>query len=75
MKLLYLIRYVALIVIIGTMIHGLIMMIGEVMGLTHYDDHLLVVGFGLTLLSELIKVNKLEFILFALGVFCLIMNF
>lgn len=75
MKFLLLLRLIALIVIIGILVHGLIMMIGEIMGLTQYDNHLLIVGFALILLSELIKVNKLEFILFALGMFCIIVNY
>lgn len=75
MKFLLLLRLIALIVIIGILVHGLIMMVGEIMGLTQYDNHLLIVGFALILLSELIKVNKLEFILFALGMFCIIVNY
>lgn len=75
MKFLYLVRYIALIVIIGIIVHGLFMMAGQLMGLTHYDNHLLIVGLALILLSELIKVNKLEFIIFALGVFCIIVNY
>lgn len=75
MKILYLIRYIALIVILGIIVHGLFMMAGQFMGLTYYDNHLLVVGLALILLSELIKVNKLEFIIFALGVFCIIINY
>lgn len=75
MKFLLLLRFIALIVIICVLVHGLIMMVGEIMGLTQYDNRLLVVGFGLILLSELIKINKLEFILFALGIFCIIVNY
>lgn len=75
MKFLQLLRAIALIVIAGVIVHGLIMMIGQLFGLTEFNDHSLVIGFALILLSELIKINKLEFILFALGVFFIVINY
>lgn len=74
MKFLQLLRVIALIVFTVVIVHGLIMMVGQLFGLTEFNDHLLVVGFSLILLSELIKINKLEFIPFALGVFFIVIN-
>ncbi|RIL72967.1 hypothetical protein BUY49_01500 [Staphylococcus devriesei] len=74
MKIINLLSYMALVFMIGYIIYGVIMMIGQLMGLTEYEHQLAIVGLCVILLGDLTKNDLFKFITLAGGVYLVLIG-
>lgn len=70
MKFAKVLSIVCTVLLVGVLVYGVIMMIGDFMGLTTFNNQLLVVGIALVLLSDLVQRSKksLSIILLIAGI-------
>ncbi|PTJ69939.1 hypothetical protein, partial [Staphylococcus kloosii] len=61
---------VCTVLLVGVLVYGVIMMIGDFMGITTFNNQLLVVGIALVLLSDLVQRSQklLSIILLIAGI-------
>lgn len=67
MKILAYLRLIAMVLIIFWIVRGVIMMIGDFMGVVAYNQQLVIVGLATILLSEFYRGRKASTALFAVG--------
>ncbi|MBF7017131.1 hypothetical protein [Staphylococcus durrellii] len=58
MKFAKVLSIVCTVLLVGVLVYGVIMMIGDFMGVTTFNNQLLVVGIALVLLSDLVQRSK-----------------
>ncbi|GAA6826464.1 hypothetical protein RCL10_03905 [Staphylococcus lloydii] len=70
MKFAKILSIVCTVLLVGVLVYGVIMMIGDFMGVTTFNNQLLVVGIALVLLSDLVQRSKksLSIILLIAGI-------
>lgn len=70
MKFAKVLSIVCTVLLVGVLVYGVIMMIGDFMGITTFNNQLLVVGIALVLLSDLVQRSKksLSIILLIAGI-------
>ncbi|MBF7018716.1 hypothetical protein ISO99_02230 [Staphylococcus sp. 18_1_E_LY] len=70
MKFAKILSIVCTVLLVGVLVYGVIMMIGDFMGITTFNNQLLVVGIALVLLSDLVQKSKksLSIILLIAGI-------
>lgn len=70
MKFAKILSIVCTVLLVGVLVYGVIMMIGDFMGITTFNNQLLVVGIALVLLSDLVQRSKksLSIILLITGI-------
>ncbi|MDT3958924.1 hypothetical protein [Staphylococcus kloosii] len=70
MKFAKVLSIVCTVLLIGVLVYGVIMMIGDFMGVTTFNNQLLVVGIALVLLSDLVQRSQklLSIILLIAGI-------
>lgn len=70
MKFAKILSIVCTVLLVGVLVYGVIMMIGDFMGITTFNNQLLVVGIALVLLSDLVQRSKksLSIILLIAGI-------
>jgi hypothetical protein len=70
MKFAKVLSIVCTVLLVGVLVYGVIMMIGDFMGVTTFNNQLLVVGIALVLLSDLVQRSQklLSIILLIAGI-------
>lgn len=70
MKFVKVLSIVCTVLLVGVLVYGVIMMIGDFMGVTTFNNQLLVVGIALVLLSDLVQRSQklLSIILLIAGI-------
>ncbi|AVQ36222.1 hypothetical protein [Staphylococcus kloosii] len=70
MKFAKVLSIVCTVLLVGVLVYGVIMMIGDFMGITTFNNQLLVVGIALVLLSDLVQRSQklLSIILLIAGI-------
>lgn len=58
MKVARILSIVCTILLVGVLVYGVIMMVGDFMGMTTFNNQLLIVGIALVLLSDLVQRSK-----------------
>lgn len=58
MKVARILSIVCTILLVGVLVYGVIMMVGDFMGVTTFNNQLLIVGIALVLLSDLVQRSK-----------------
>lgn len=74
MKIAKMLRVIALTIIGYIIVDGVVMMIGDFMGVVEYNNQLLIVGLSVVLLSEFVKNTRLYFALLAIGLLLIILG-